>query len=198
MDGDLPYWMKVSAALATPAIAFLGACIAWAQWSTARWKLVLDLYEHRRKVYTALHGPITKVMQEGTSDQANFLAFARVIDEAQFLFGRDVKEYIDEIRKTLNQLGYARSALSNPHLPADKRNEIIEQEYVNLGKVSDFYTKVVELMVPYMLMDQKRPWSPARVSAYIGAKRRAVWKRWKAWKPWWKRKAPTAAAQPAE
>jgi hypothetical protein len=38
------------------AIAFLGLCIAWGQWVTARSKLVLDLYDKRRAVYSKFHG----------------------------------------------------------------------------------------------------------------------------------------------
>jgi hypothetical protein len=35
-------------ALLILSIAFLGLCIAWGQWVTARSKLILDLYDNRR------------------------------------------------------------------------------------------------------------------------------------------------------
>jgi hypothetical protein len=59
---ELPYWLKVLSALSTPAIAVLGIAIAWGQWATARSKLILDLYEHRRKIYDAFDDQIQVIM----------------------------------------------------------------------------------------------------------------------------------------
>ena len=39
-------------------VGSIGVGIAWGQWVTARSKLILDLYEKRREVYSKFHGPI--------------------------------------------------------------------------------------------------------------------------------------------
>ena len=89
-------------ALGILAIAFLGLCIAWGQWVTARTKLILDLYDKRRAVYSRFHGPIGEAMREGRSDFANYRDYIVVLDEAHFLFGRDVQDFIEDMRETLN------------------------------------------------------------------------------------------------
>ena len=41
-------------------------------------------------------------MREGRSDFANYRDYIVVLDEAHFLFGRDVQDFIEDMRETLN------------------------------------------------------------------------------------------------
>jgi len=109
----LPLEFQTLQALTLLAIAILGLCIAWGQWVTARTKLILDLYDKRRAVYSKFHGPIGQAMREGASDFANYREYIVVLDEAHFLFGRDVQDFIEDMRETLNRLGLATSMLKD-------------------------------------------------------------------------------------
>ncbi len=94
-------------------VGSIGVGIAWGQWVTARSKLILDLYEKRREVYSKFHGPIGQAVREGQCDTANYIEYLRTVDQAKFLFGRDVLAYTDHIDKTLMSLGIASSYLKD-------------------------------------------------------------------------------------
>jgi hypothetical protein len=141
---------------------------AWAQWTTARSKLILDLYEHRRKVYSDFHGPIGQAMRDGRSDLNNYVDYIRVVDQAQFLFGRDVRDFIEDMRHTLNQLGYASSMLRGAKLVGDDLRRHLKIQNDCMMQIAEFWKRLDKLMVPYMLMEQKRPWSVSRVTGYVG------------------------------
>jgi hypothetical protein len=156
------------------AIAFLAVCIAWGQWVTARSRLILDLYDKRRAVYTKFHGPIGKAVREGRCDHENYFDFIVVLDEARFLFGRDVQDYIGEIGDTLNKLGSATSMLKADHLPEEERQQNLSVQHACMRQLFEFWLHLDKLMVPYMLMEQKRPWSISRVTGYIGHRIRMI------------------------
>ena len=141
LDGELPYWLRVTAALSTPAIAFLGFCIAWAQWANARSKLILDLYALRRKVYGEFYGPIGQAVRHGTSDTDNYFAFSRVLAEAKFLFGKDVMRYLRDIAKALNQLGYATSMLEGDRLVGELQKHL-QIRHDCMLKVAEFFDEI--------------------------------------------------------
>jgi hypothetical protein len=171
--------------LATIAIAIFGACIAWGQWVTARSKLILDLYEHRRKVYSDFHGPIGEAMREGRSDLNNYVDYIRVLDQARFLFGRDVLDYIEDMRETLNNLGEVTSMLgggNDMRMPEDERLKYANRRSELMRQIADFWPRLDELMIPYMLMEQKRPWSISRVTGYVSHKIRVASKAHMKWR----------------
>ena len=181
-------------ALGILAIAFLGLCIAWGQWVTARTKLILDLYDKRRAVYSRFHGPIGEAMREGRSDFANYRDYIVVLDEAHFLFGRDVQDFIEDMRETLNQLGLATSMLrdgNDQRMAEAERLKFVRLEHDCMRELAEFWTRLDRLMIPYMLMEQKRPGSIERVLGYFGHLFRRVIK---AVRKWRKKRALTRAA----
>ena len=135
-------------ALGILAIAFLGLCIAWGQWVTARTKLILDLYDKRRAVYSRFHGPIGEAMREGRSDFANYRDYIVVLDEAHFLFGRDVQDFIEDMRETLNQLGLATSMLrdgNDQRMAEAERLKFVRLEHDCMRELAEFWTRLDRL-----------------------------------------------------
>ena len=146
-------------------LALLGVCITWGQWITARSKLILDLYEKRRVVYSKFHGPIGEAVREGRSDLKNFFEYINVLDEARFLFGRDVLDYMKQIKGTLAKLGEASSMLRDGgRLPEEDRSRYARVSYDCMIELADFWPRLDKLMIPYMLMEQKRPWWVGRAT----------------------------------
>jgi len=188
-------------ALGVLAIAFLGVCIAWGQWVTARSKLILDLYDKRRAVYSKFHGPIGQAMREGKSDMENYRQYILVLDEAHFLFGHDVRDFIEDMRETLNKLGYATTMLADGNdqrMSEEQRLLHVHMAYDLMLEIADFWKRLDKLMVPYMLMEQKRPWSVGRVTGYIGhLLRRGTKAGKKAVKKWRKKREKTRLARKA-
>jgi hypothetical protein len=190
----LPLEFQTLQALTLLAIAILGLCIAWGQWVTARTKLILDLYDKRRAVYSKFHGPIGQAMREGASDFANYREYIVVLDEAHFLFGRDVQDFIEDMRETLNRLGLATSMLkdgNDQRMAESERMKFVHLSHDCMRELAEFWTRLDRLMIPYMLMEQKRPWSIERVLGYFGhVFRRLI----KAVRKWRKKRALTRAA----
>lgn len=94
----LPAWVQVLSALATPAIALGAGAIAFGQWRTARTKLVLDLFEKRVAVYSAVNEAIRLVIGPGhpeTNEPFNLLHRAR--DSSEYLFGPEVSAFIKAV-----------------------------------------------------------------------------------------------------
>jgi hypothetical protein len=155
--------------LATLAVAVLGFVVAWAQWTAARSALILNLFEHRREAYSAFRGPVAQAIREGRADTALWAEFVTVIDQAQFLFGREVLEFIKDHSLVLNDMGLATSMLSaDRHLSHEERAKFANMQAEAMRSLVDFYPGLIKLMTPYMLMDQKRPWSIGRISGWFG------------------------------
>ena len=154
-------------AFGTVALAMLGAGIAWGQWVTARSKLILDLYEKRRAVYSKFRGPIGAVIRKGTVDHAVFLEFMTVLDEAQFLFGRDFASFMAETKLVMLKMAEATSMLEYKGISEEDRMKHIQMRSDGMRKIAEFWPRLDAMMIPYMLMEQRRPWSISRVSGYV-------------------------------
>ena len=85
------------------------------------------------------------------------MGFVKIMDRAQFLFGRNVLEYVTELRQSLIKLGYATTMLEGAELTAEQRQVHLQQRHDCMLKVAKAYDEMPKLMSPYILMDQKRP-----------------------------------------
>ena len=90
MESELPLWVEYLRALATPAIAILAVVIAVAQWRTAHQRAVLELFERRMSVFSALREAMWPVVTNGKPNDDDLSNFLKAKDQAQFVFGRDV------------------------------------------------------------------------------------------------------------
>ena len=140
-----------------PAIALLAAAIAWAQWHTARSKLVLDLFNQRMEVYEGVCAVMRKVMREGTATTQDVVDLAGPQDRAGFLFGDDVNAYLKSLQKALAQLGYCRSIISQLKGDEEYQKAVGFENLVMSKTVATFYDDFGRLLMPYMRMHHKKP-----------------------------------------
>jgi hypothetical protein len=84
-------------ALLTPAIGLLAAFIAWQQWETNREKLRLDKYDRRMRVYEELRKILSIVFRDDGATTDDLLRFRTSVADADFLFGQEIPEYLDQI-----------------------------------------------------------------------------------------------------
>lgn len=155
MDGELPYWLRVLAALATPAIALLGVCIAFAQWRSAQRKTVMDLFEKRWKIWDDLRSAIGPIIRHGSVRDEDWRAFLRARDGDRFLFGPEVSTYLDRIWKELINHQLAETNLKSEGLD---RTKAAGEKYASFVEISGFYDDFERLVRPYMKMHQRTPW----------------------------------------
>ncbi len=93
----------------TPLIAVIGAYIAYQQWRTNHQKLQFDRYARRLQVYEHVRAVLGVVARDAAVDFQEILIFRRAVSEADFLFGPEVVEYIDEIYRHGVKLGTLKS-----------------------------------------------------------------------------------------
>jgi hypothetical protein len=92
----MEYVIDILTALLTPVIAVITVYIAYQQWKTYQQRLNLARYERRLQVYEEVKRIIiisfhTKVTFEELE------SFWKSVSEADFLFGPEIRKYIDEI-----------------------------------------------------------------------------------------------------
>lgn len=84
-------------ALLTPMIAIVTCYIAWAQWQMNMRKYKSDIYDRRLKIYQLIQSHILKIIQTSKTDFPEIYQFYSQTAEADFLFPKEFRKYIDEI-----------------------------------------------------------------------------------------------------
>lgn len=91
--------IEISKALLTPVIAIIATYIAWQQWQTNRQKLNLDRYDRRLHVYEEVRKILSIIVRDAKASTEDLLKFRTSVSEADFLFGPEIPEYIDQLYK---------------------------------------------------------------------------------------------------
>jgi len=89
--------MEILKALLTPVIAIVAAYIAWQQWKTNQLKLKLERYDRRVHIYNEVKRILSIIIRDADVSLDELLKFRTAVSEADFLFGSEIPEYLDEI-----------------------------------------------------------------------------------------------------
>lgn len=90
-------WVDILQALATPAIAFAGICIAWAQWRINKAHLKHELFEKRYAIYRGATDYLSSIMRHGKALEDEQFKFRQSIQGSKFIFDSDVCGILDDI-----------------------------------------------------------------------------------------------------
>jgi hypothetical protein len=93
---QLPIWMQYLTAISTPIIALMVAMIAFAQWRTARQRMILDLFQRRMDLIDLVSRAASTILIEGALRNENVDGFLRATRGDKFLFGSKVTTYLSE------------------------------------------------------------------------------------------------------
>ncbi len=132
------------------AIAFLGICIAWGQWHTARQSLVLSLFDKRYNLYRSLQIEIGRLY--GECKPIQMIEVDNLAIEAHtafFLFGPDINTPLQNVISALKSV--ARQD-SSPVSGMSSQSAAELDDIIN-GSLAEFDRAALE----YMRMDQKLP-----------------------------------------
>jgi hypothetical protein len=154
--GNLMDWrtvIDILSALLTPAIAIVVAYIAYAQWRTANARLNLDLFDKRLAVYRKVHDAVGKVNATGLAEGAAEALFLEAQREARFLFGPEVKAYLDELWMHFIQLHAAQS--NTQSTDEDVRKRAVQRQSELFQEITQFYYEGGDVFAPYLQMDQR-------------------------------------------
>ena len=83
--------------LLTPTIAVITTYIAWQQWKGNQLKLKLDRYERRLRIYQEVVKMLKTCANGVIREFSIILEFGAATAEADFLFGPEIRQYLDEI-----------------------------------------------------------------------------------------------------
>jgi hypothetical protein len=136
----MPHWWNVSwpsssiisvfQGLLTPTVAVIATYIAWQQYKANRYKLKLDLYQQRFRVFEALRDVLAMMYTTGVDEKKLFELLSKT-RETEFLFGPDIKDYVETVRFHATTLSSAHKALDEmlrTNAPAEKRAPMAKGE----------------------------------------------------------------------
>lgn len=103
-------WIKIFSGFLTPVIALVTTYIAIQQYRTNKTKLRLELYHQRFKVFEALMEFVGNVVSQQVSAETVKL-FDAETNEASFLFGSDVCDYLALVRNKAAEIGQLSSQI---------------------------------------------------------------------------------------
>jgi hypothetical protein len=89
-----PVWLAITAL-----IAFATLVVAAMQWVVSRNKVRLELFDKRYAIYAAVKKLLQDVVTSADSTTAQITDYWRAVADAEFLYGPEVREYIDKIGK---------------------------------------------------------------------------------------------------
>jgi hypothetical protein len=97
MDTMLDSIIKMSSALLTPVIAVISAIILINQYRLQKLRWRLDLYDKRYRVFLNTMEFLSFVVARHNVDDDSLTKFLRGSKDKEFLFGDDIKDYLDEL-----------------------------------------------------------------------------------------------------
>lgn len=143
MSGDdLPAWVHYAQALVVPVLTVAGIAIAWGQFSLARMRIKLDLYDRRYKLFDSARRLIAEIVREGRSRNQDVLLFLRETGDAVFLLDRNVVNYFEELKNKSFRLTFLTTIMANNQHP--QRDAAIDEETELLRWFSEQFDVLVE------------------------------------------------------
>jgi hypothetical protein len=113
-------------------------------------KLKFDLFERRMNTYDAIREVIGEIVRTGVVTNQSSDAFIRAIDKVEFLFGAEVKSYLDNLYRIILQHHAVGATIES--LPDPQRNRAIDAQGERFEKISAFYVEFPKLFGPYVQM----------------------------------------------
>jgi hypothetical protein len=119
-------------AVLTLVIGFAAVYIARQQWRTNAYKVKLDLFDRRFRVFERVRDILALMFTEVSNDNRlrDLLLDTR---DAEFLFGVDINNYIEDVYRRASTLSHAHKQLrASPNAPVEQRERLsqIEQDGV--------------------------------------------------------------------
>lgn len=118
-------------------------------------KIALDLFQRRFDVYQRIRGPVGEITRSGASTGKIERDLLEAIDAARFLFGTEVRAYLDGLYDHLVKLDYCNTALKDPNLPTAERGKLASGRTTHFQEITSFYNKIDSIFGPYLSATHK-------------------------------------------
>jgi hypothetical protein len=127
--------VTVSSGLLTPVIAIIATYIAWQQWKGNELKLKLERYEKRLNIYQEVVMMLSRIMRDADAKLEDLMTFRANTAEADFLFGPEIPQYIQEIFTRALKLRTANTQYRDAHQekpPGYDHVKVVEESHKQL------------------------------------------------------------------
>lgn len=143
---------EISRAILTPLIAIMAVYIGYQQWRTNRDKLRLELFERRLQVYETTSSILVAMYLKCEISSTELASFLKATNKSQFLFDKDVNDYLAE-RTTMAMKLAAISITSSENVvatEAQKTSAMEKKPSPSLSTLNQEQYKLEELFAPYL------------------------------------------------
>jgi chemotaxis regulatin CheY-phosphate phosphatase CheZ len=135
--------------IATLFLSIAVVVIAWQQWRVAKNKLRLDLFDRRYKVYDATRKFLAEIQQDATFTDSQLNEFKACTSDTEFLFGRDVVDYLAQIRKRALDMRLHQK-LFEPLPVGAERSHHVQAYHDELLWLTNQLTAMTQIFAPYL------------------------------------------------
>lgn len=130
-------------------VGLAAAFIGFQQWRLAQRKLKYDLFDRRYKVYDATRKFLVSVLREAEAKDEFVREFIIGTSDAEFLYPKDLVEYLDSLREHAFLMRKHQRARDN--LPvSDVRNKYIDLEHDELNWLESELTTLRQKFHPFL------------------------------------------------
>jgi len=120
----------------TPLIAVVMTYIAYQQWRTNKSRLTHELYDRRLTVFKAVRAFYGEMGDAGTAKYGIVMKFYAATAEAEFLFGDEVREHMEELYEKGMHLASLHEKMDpssgEPGLPVGEERSKVAEEHGKL------------------------------------------------------------------
>jgi hypothetical protein len=139
--------------LAAAVAAIVAIVISFLQWMTAQTKVALDIHASRYAVYMELREAVNLFLRELNFSNDVHAKFLDAQSRARFLFGAEVDQYLEEIRRLM----IAGHVFDRYSRGVQQPQERVDQQIERLNQINAFFKDIDAMFVPYMRLEQKMP-----------------------------------------
>lgn len=140
-------------ALVAVIVAVVVACISYQQYKLSKDKFRLDLFEKRFSIYKGVQRFLTHILINGKVYLDKSDEFRRDTQDAIFLFGDEIPNYLDIIDKKALDMWATTEQYKD--LPVGKeRSSLVSQESILLKELIAELPRLREVFSPYLKFDK--------------------------------------------
>jgi hypothetical protein len=135
--------------IATFFVGIVLAVIAFLQFKVAHDKLRLELFDRRYKVYAATKGFLVSIMKDARLDLNALSVFYAGTSDAEFLFDKDVLDYLEQIRQRAIEM----DRLQREYQPipvGEARSKLVHLDSIEVRWLILQITEMSKVFEPYL------------------------------------------------
>ena len=146
--------IDILSGLLTPLIAIVTVAILVLQYLLAKRRWRLDLYDKRYPVYLATMQYLSSIVQNADITNDDLIKFLRNSKDKEFLFGKDVQEYLEQLYNKGGRLRYLVKKLEIEPV-GEKRGKLVDEEMDLVEWFSKQFKESEKHFGKYLKIDKK-------------------------------------------